>query len=84
MKGWALDGLDSLLATVQMPGGVPVATMGVGKSGAVNAAQLAARILALGDAELADRLAANRAAQVEKVASQGEELIRRLAEEGLN
>jgi len=80
----ALAGLDALLATVQMPGGVPVATMGVGKSGAVNAAQLAARILALGDAELAGRLAANRAAQVEKVGSQGEELTRRLAEEGLD
>jgi phosphoribosylaminoimidazole carboxylase PurE protein len=80
----ALAGLDALLATVQMPGGVPVATMGVGKSGAVNAAQLAARILALGDTELAGRLAANRAAQIKKVAAQGEELTRRLAEEGLD
>lgn len=79
----ALAGLDALLATVQMPGGVPVATMGVGKSGAVNAAQLAARILALNDPELAERVAANRAAQVEKVAKQGEDLARRLQEEGL-
>jgi phosphoribosylaminoimidazole carboxylase PurE protein len=79
----SLAGLDALLATVQMPGGVPVATMGVGKSGAVNAAQLAARILALNDPELAERVAANRAAQVEKVAKQGEDLARRLQEEGL-
>jgi phosphoribosylaminoimidazole carboxylase PurE protein len=78
-----LAGLDALLATVQMPGGVPVATMGVGKSGAVNAAQLAARILALGDPELAARVAANRAAQVKKVTKQGEDLAQRLQEEGL-
>ena len=51
---------------------------GVGKSGSVNAAQLAARILALGDPDLADKVAANRAAQVDKVAKQGEELAQRL------
>ncbi len=45
MKGWATEGMDALLATVQMPGGVPVATLAIGKAGAVNAALLAAQIL---------------------------------------
>jgi 5-(carboxyamino)imidazole ribonucleotide mutase len=45
MKGWSLDGLDSLLSTVQMPKGVPVGTLAIGKAGAVNAALLAAQIL---------------------------------------
>ena len=49
--------MDALLATVQMPPGVPVATVAVGKAGAKNAAWLAARILAIGDAALAARLA---------------------------
>ena len=53
----ALQGLDSLLSIVQMPGGIPVATMSIGKSGAKNAGILAARILALSDKELANRLA---------------------------
>lgn len=52
-----LQGWDALLATVQMPPGVPVATVSVGKAGAVNAAVLAAQILATGDAGLAERLA---------------------------
>src|SRR5688500_12056743 len=47
MKGWSLDGLDSLLSTVQMPGGVPVGTLAIGKAGAVNAGLLAGQILAL-------------------------------------
>jgi phosphoribosylaminoimidazole carboxylase PurE protein len=51
-----LAGFDALLSTVQMPAGVPVATMGVGRSGAKNAAHFAARILALTDRDLADRL----------------------------
>ena len=51
-----LSGLDALLATVQMPPGVPVSTMGVGKSGAVNAAILAVEILALSDAQLTQKL----------------------------
>jgi 5-(carboxyamino)imidazole ribonucleotide mutase len=45
MKAWSLDGLDSLLSTVQMPRGVPVGTLAIGKAGAVNAALLAAQIL---------------------------------------
>jgi len=53
-----MDGLDSLLSIVQMPGGIPVGALAVGQAGARNAGLLAARILALGDAELAERLAA--------------------------
>ncbi len=55
MHGWALQGLDALLSMVQMPAGIPVGTLAVGRSGAVNAAILAAGILALGD----DAIAAN-------------------------
>ena len=55
-----LSGLDSLLSTVQMPGGVPVATVGIGSGGATNAAVLAAQILATGDAALRRRLAAHK------------------------
>jgi phosphoribosylaminoimidazole carboxylase PurE protein len=62
-----LSGFDSLLATVQMPGGVPVGTMGVGKSGAVNAAIFAAQILATSDAALADRLAGYKRALADKI-----------------
>lgn len=57
-----LMGLDALLSTVQMPPGVPVATVAIGKAGAKNAGWLAARILALGDPDLAARLASARAA----------------------
>ena len=64
----ALSGLDSLLSIVQMPGGVPVATLAIGEAGAVNAGILAAQILALSDEGLAGRLAAFRAAQTESVA----------------
>jgi len=57
-----LGGLDALLATVQMPAGIPVATLAVGKAGAVNAAVLAARVLSIGDEGLAARLDAFMAA----------------------
>ena len=60
MSGGSLGGLDSLLSTVNMPPGVPVATMGIGKSGAVNAGLLAVRILALTDKTLAKILEAYR------------------------
>jgi 5-(carboxyamino)imidazole ribonucleotide mutase len=63
-----LNGLDSLLSTVQMPGGVPVATFGAGSGGPVNAALFAARVLALSDAALAGRVARYRASQAESVA----------------
>ncbi len=64
----ALSGMDSLLSIVQMPKGVPVGTLAIGAAGAANAALLAAAILALGDADLAARLVAWRAAQTEAVA----------------
>ncbi|MBM4153358.1 MAG: 5-(carboxyamino)imidazole ribonucleotide mutase, partial [Kiritimatiellaceae bacterium] len=54
--GWALDGMDSLLSTVQMPRGVPVATVAIGKAGAVNAGILAVQMLAISDKELAAKL----------------------------
>ena len=63
----ALAGVDSLLSIVQMPAGVPVGTLAIGRAGAVNAALLAASILALHDAALAARLIAWRAAQTESV-----------------
>jgi len=56
MKGGLMDGLDSLLSTVQMPGGMPVATVAVGKAGATNAAYLALQILALSDDVIAKKL----------------------------
>jgi len=79
----SLAGLDALLATVQMPGGVPVATVGVGKSGAVNAAHLAARILALADEGVAGNVDANRAGQTVKVGDMQTELEGKLAADGL-
>jgi phosphoribosylamine---glycine ligase len=62
-----LLGLDALLSTVQMPPGVPVATVAIGKSGATNAGVLAAQILALGDPALAERLVAYKATLADKV-----------------
>ncbi len=67
LPGGVADGLDALLATVQMPSGVPVATVAVGKAGARNAAVLAAEMLAIGDAALAQRLSQARAAQAQAV-----------------
>ncbi len=64
----ALSGQDSLLSIVQMPAGIPVGTLAIGKAGATNAGLLAAAILALGDAALAERLAAFRQAQTAKIA----------------
>ncbi|MGE3191453.1 MAG: 5-(carboxyamino)imidazole ribonucleotide mutase, partial [Vicinamibacterales bacterium] len=62
-----LNGLDSLLSIVQMPGGVPVATLAIGKAGATNAGLLAVQILALSRPDLAERLRAFRAEQTETV-----------------
>jgi 5-(carboxyamino)imidazole ribonucleotide mutase len=64
----ALSGQDSLLSIVQMPAGIPVGTLAIGRSGAVNAALLAAAVLALSDPALAERLDAYRARQSEAVA----------------
>ena len=63
----ALQGQDSLLSIVQMPGGIPVGTLAIGKPGAVNAGILAASILALSDPALRDRVAAFRAEQTDSV-----------------
>jgi len=62
-----LNGIDSLLSTVQMPGGIPVATVAIGSAGAKNAAYLAAQILALSDPALAERLEAAREANAAEV-----------------
>ncbi len=64
----ALSGRDSLLSIVQMPGGIPVGTLAIGKAGAINAGLMAAAILALGDPALAERLEAYRARQTAAVA----------------
>lgn len=69
-----LSGLDALLSTVQMPGGIPVATVAIGKAGAKNAAYLAAQILALADPALAARVKAERQANADKVIAQNEAL----------
>ena len=67
MEGKLMGGLDALLATVQMPKGIPVATFAVGRHGAVNAALFAAAILALTDSEINDRLLSYRQRQTEGV-----------------
>ena len=67
MPGWALDGLDSLLSTVQMPRGIPVGTLAIGKAGAHNAALLAVQILALQDDSLSDALSSARAGDREAI-----------------
>ncbi|MCR0980753.1 5-(carboxyamino)imidazole ribonucleotide mutase [Roseomonas populi] len=67
VESHALKGQDSLLSIVQMPAGIPVGTLAIGRAGAVNAALLAAAILALSDPALADRLNAYRRAQTESV-----------------
>jgi phosphoribosylaminoimidazole carboxylase PurE protein len=66
-SGWGLGGMDALLSTVQMPPGVPVATVAIGKAGAKNAAILAVQILALADAGLSEKLAAFKEEQKQKV-----------------
>jgi 5-(carboxyamino)imidazole ribonucleotide mutase len=73
-----LNGMDSLLSTVQMPGGIPVACVAIGKAGAKNAAYLAAQILALCDRDLAERLGAERQANAEAVLAKDAELQSRL------
>jgi len=68
VESHALKGMDSLLSIVQMPGGIPVGTLAIGKAGAINAALLAASILALNDDALATRLDAFRQKQTDNVA----------------
>jgi 5-(carboxyamino)imidazole ribonucleotide mutase len=67
MKGGAMDGMDAMLSTVQMPSGMPVATVALGKAGAVNAAYLAMQILALENEELRMKLQEDRIAKAKKV-----------------
>jgi 5-(carboxyamino)imidazole ribonucleotide mutase len=74
VESGGLGGLDALLSTVQMPKGVPVATMGTGKTGATNAALLAVEILALDNPDLASKLIEGRKAQAAKVEADSEKL----------
>ncbi|MBA3708627.1 MAG: 5-(carboxyamino)imidazole ribonucleotide mutase [Planctomycetes bacterium] len=67
MEGWALKGLDALLATVQMPPGIPVGTLAIGKPGATNAALLAVAILGVSEPKLRAQLVAYRAEQTKKI-----------------
>lgn len=73
VESHALKGMDSLLSIVQMPGGIPVGTLAIGKAGAINAALLAASVLALNDTALAARLAAWRKQQTEAVRERPED-----------
>jgi phosphoribosylaminoimidazole carboxylase PurE protein len=75
-----LGGLDALLSTAQMPGGVPVASVGVGAGGPLNAALFAARILALSDPALAERYAAWREEETARVAKKDASLKAKLAD----
>lgn len=75
MASGALSGFDALLSTVQMPGGVPVATVAVGSAGATNAAILAAQILATADPALAERVVEFRQAQAERVKAKDAEFL---------
>jgi len=70
----SLDGLDALLSTVQMPAGIPVATVAIGKAGAKNAAYLAAQIMSVADSSLADRLRDERAANAQEIARKDQAL----------
>jgi phosphoribosylaminoimidazole carboxylase PurE protein len=79
MESGSLNGLDALLATVQMPGGIPVATVAIGRAGARNAALLAVQILALSDAALQRKLAEHRARMAADVLAKDRQLQTRPA-----
>ncbi len=79
MASSSLNGLDALLATVQMPGGVPVATMAIDKAGAVNAAIFAAEILAVSDAEMARKLVEHKESLARSVDEKNERLKQQLS-----
>lgn len=74
MKGGAMDGMDAMLSTVQMPAGMPVATVALGRAGAVNAAYLAMQILAISDKELAIKLQEDRVVKEKKVVNDSKEI----------
>jgi len=80
MATTALNGLDALLSTVQMPGGIPVATMAIDKAGAVNAAIFAAEILGLSDATIARKLVAHKEDLAKAVAEKNVRLKQQMAE----
>jgi len=75
----SLDGLDALLSTVQMPGGIPVATVAIGKAGAKNAAYLAAQIMAVSDADMHQKLIAEREENAQAVMAKDAALQEKLA-----
>ena len=79
MDGGPLKGMDALLSTVQMPGGIPVATVAIGKAGARNAAYLAAQIIGVTDADVAARLKAERETNADAVRRKDAELQKQLA-----
>jgi 5-(carboxyamino)imidazole ribonucleotide mutase len=74
MKGGAMDGMDAMLSTVQMPSGMPVATVALGQAGAVNAAHLAMQILAITDKDLAVKLKEDRVVKEHKVVTDSKEI----------
>lgn len=74
LGGSALSGVDALYSTVQMPAGIPVATLAIGKAGAKNAAYLAVQILALSDEALSSKLKADRAAKAEALKKDSEQI----------
>lgn len=74
LSGGALDGLDALLSTVQMPSGMPVGTLAIGKAGAINAAYLAMQILALNNAELSFALQEDRRQKLYKLETDSKEI----------
>ena len=74
ITGGALNGLDALYSTVQMPGGIPVATMAIGKAGAMNAGIFAVQLLALGDERLTAALVSYRERMAESVAAKDQAL----------
>ena len=74
LSGSALSGIDALLSTVQMPAGMPVATVAIGKAGAINSAYLAMQILALNNEELAVKLKEDRIAKAKKVEMDSSEI----------
>ena len=75
VESHALKGMDSLLSIVQMPGGVPVGTLAIGKAGAINAGLLAVQILSIEDKDLAERLEKRREDLKQKVLESSEDLV---------
>lgn len=74
LKGGALDGLDSVLSTLQMPAAMPVGTLALGKAGAINSAYLAAQILAIEDQEIFNKLQSDRKEKEQKVINDSKEI----------